>query len=186
MELFIALITLVLLEVVLGIDNIIFISIVTGRLPLHQQKKGRRIGLLLAMVMRLLLLTAISFILKLQKDLFNVFSIGIPGKELIPIAGRLVLLLKNLAEIYQKWEVNPGNLSKNIKYPVFAIAIGKKLGSYRGVSLNHHHYRPKVWGKNLEPGIPQFSKTQGFCLVAPQTQKPSFVKKPPSLKKGGP
>jgi predicted tellurium resistance membrane protein TerC len=65
MEQIIALITLILLEVVLGIDNIIFISIVTARLPIHQQKKGRRLGLLLAMVMRLLLLTIISLILKL-------------------------------------------------------------------------------------------------------------------------
>ena len=62
MEMIIALLTLIVLEIVLGIDNIIFISIVTDRLPVHQQKKGRQIGLLLAMVMRLLLLTVISFI----------------------------------------------------------------------------------------------------------------------------
>ena len=68
MEVVVALLTLILLEVVLGIDNIIFISIVTARLPEHQQKKGRRVGLLLAMVMRLLLLTAISWVLKLQGD----------------------------------------------------------------------------------------------------------------------
>lgn len=127
MELFIALITLVLLEVVLGIDNIIFISIVTGRLPLHQQKKGRRIGLLLAMVMRLLLLTVISFILKLQNDLFTVFSIGFSGKDLILIAGGLFLLYKSVAEIHHKMEGESGDTSKNIKVAGFASAIGNIL-----------------------------------------------------------
>ena len=81
MEQVIALLTLILLEVVLGIDNIIFISIVTGRLPVYQQKKGRRLGLLLAMVMRLLLLTVISFILKLEGTLFTVYTMGISGKD---------------------------------------------------------------------------------------------------------
>lgn len=127
MELFIALITLVLLEVVLGIDNIIFISIVTGRLPLHQQKKGRRIGLLLAMLMRLLLLTVISFILKLQNDLFTVFSIGISGKDLILIAGGLFLLYKSVAEIHHKMEGESGDTSKKIKVAGFASAIGNIL-----------------------------------------------------------
>lgn len=127
MELFIALITLVLLEVVLGIDNIIFISIVTGRLPLHQQKKGRRIGLLLAMVMRLLLLTVISFILKLQNDLFTVFSIGISGKDIILIAGGLFLLYKSVSEIHHKMEGESGDTSKNIKVTSFGSAIGNIL-----------------------------------------------------------
>ncbi len=93
MEIIVALLTLILLEVVLGIDNIVFISIVTARLPLDQQKKGRRVGLLLAMVMRLLLLTVISWILKLEGELFRIFSIGISGKDLILILGGLFLLL---------------------------------------------------------------------------------------------
>ncbi|WP_207515138.1 TerC family protein [Longitalea luteola] len=127
MEVIVALLTLILLEVVLGIDNIIFISIVTGRLPLHQQKKGRRLGLLLAMVMRLLLLTVISWILKLEKDFFTVFGVGISGKDLILIAGGLFLLYKSAAEIYHKMEGESGDTSKDIKVTGFRSAIGQIL-----------------------------------------------------------
>src|SRR6187200_445323 len=125
MEQIIALLTLILLEVVLGIDNIIFISIVTGRLPVHQQKRGRRIGLLLAMVMRLLLLTIISFILKLQGTLFTIFSTGISGKDLILIAGGLFLLYKSSKEIHYKMEGESGNTSQKIKVTTFSSAIGQ-------------------------------------------------------------
>jgi len=127
MEQIIALITLILLEVVLGIDNIIFISIVTGRLPVHQQKKGRQLGLLLAMIMRLILLTIISLILKLQGDLFTVFSIGISGKDIILIAGGLFLLYKSATEIHHKMEGESGDTSKNIKITTFGSAIGQIL-----------------------------------------------------------
>lgn len=127
MEVAIALLTLILLEVVLGIDNIIFISIVTSRLPVHQQKKGRRIGLLLAMVMRLLLLTAISWVLKLEGDLFTIFSVGISGKDLILIAGGLFLLYKSASEIYHKMEGEPGDKTKEIKVTSFGSAIGQIL-----------------------------------------------------------
>ena len=127
MELIIALITLILLEVVLGIDNIVFISIVTARLPVHQQKKGRQLGLLLAMVMRLLLLTIISFILKLEGNLFTVFSMGISGKDLILIAGGLFLLYKSSSEMYQKMEGQSGNTSRNVKVTAFSSAIGQIL-----------------------------------------------------------
>jgi predicted tellurium resistance membrane protein TerC len=127
MEDIIALLTLTLLEVVLGIDNIIFISIVTARLPVHQQKKGRRVGLLLAMLMRLLLLTVISLILKLQGNLFTIFSMGISGKDLILIAGGLFLLYKSATEIYHKMEGEAGDTSKNIKVTTFSSAIGQIL-----------------------------------------------------------
>ena len=127
MELIIALLTLILLEVVLGIDNIIFISIVTGRLPVHQQKKGRQLGLLLAMVMRLLLLTIISFILKLQGNLFTIFSMGISGKDLILIGGGIFLLYKSATEIHHKMEGESGDTSKNIKVTTFGSAIGQIL-----------------------------------------------------------
>ena len=127
MEQIIALVTLILLEVVLGIDNIIFISIVTGRLPAHQQKRGRQIGLLLAMVMRLLLLTVISAILKLQGNLFTVFSMGISGKDLILIGGGVFLLYKSASEIYHKMEGESGDQSKDIKVTSFRSAIGQIL-----------------------------------------------------------
>ncbi|MEO7446341.1 MAG: TerC family protein [Ferruginibacter sp.] len=127
MELIIALLTLILLEVVLGIDNIIFISIVTARLPAHQQKKGRQLGLILAMVMRLLLLTLISFILKLEGNLFTLFNMGISGKDLILIAGGIFLLYKSASEINHKMEGEEGDTSKNIKVTSFASAIGQIL-----------------------------------------------------------
>ncbi|ETK10447.1 hypothetical protein T231_04840, partial [Tannerella sp. oral taxon BU063 isolate Cell 6/7/9] len=87
MEQIIALLTLILLEVVLGLDNVIFISIVAARLPVHQQKRARLLGLILAMFMRLALLAVISLILKLQGNLFTIFSMGISGKDLILIGG---------------------------------------------------------------------------------------------------
>jgi predicted tellurium resistance membrane protein TerC len=127
MEVVIALLTLILLEVVLGIDNIIFISIVTSRLPSHQQKRGRRLGLLLAMVMRLLLLTVISWVLKLEGDLFTIFSTSISGKDLILLAGGLFLLYKSASEIYHKMEGEPGDTSKVIKVTSFGSAIGQIL-----------------------------------------------------------
>lgn len=127
MEVVVALLTLILLEVVLGIDNIIFISIVTSRLPVHQQKKGRRVGLLLAMVMRLLLLTVMSWVLKLEGELFRVFSMGISGKDLILIAGGLFLLYKSASEIYHKMEGETGDKSKEIIVNSFGSAIGQIL-----------------------------------------------------------
>ena len=127
MEVIVALLTLILLEVVLGIDNIVFISIVTARLPLHQQKKGRRVGLLLAMVMRLLLLTVISWVLKLEGNIFTIFSTGISGKDLILILGGLFLLYKSSAEIYHKMEGEEGDTSKEIKVTGFRSAIGQIL-----------------------------------------------------------
>ena len=127
MEQIIALLTLILLEVVLGIDNIVFISIVTARLPVQQQKKGRQLGLLLAMLMRLLLLTIISLILKLQGNLFTILSMGISGKDLILIAGGLFLIYKSSSEIYHKMEGETGDSSKNIKVTSFRSAIGQIL-----------------------------------------------------------
>jgi predicted tellurium resistance membrane protein TerC len=127
MEVIIALVTLILLEVVLGIDNIVFISIVTARLPLDQQKKARRIGLLLAMLMRLILLTVISWILKLETDLFTVFEVGISGKDLILIGGGLFLLYKSASEIYHKMEGETGDTTKAIKVTSFKSALGQIL-----------------------------------------------------------
>lgn len=127
MEVVIALLTLIVLEVILGIDNIIFISIVTARLPLDQQKKGRQIGLLLAMVMRILLLTVISFILKLEGNLFTISSMGISGKDLILIAGGIFLLYKSATEIHHKMEGETGDKSKKIIVTSFGSAIGQIL-----------------------------------------------------------
>lgn len=103
-EFIIPLITLVGLEIVLGIDNVIFISILAGKLPEHQQKKARRWGLILAMFLRLALLSVISLILQLKTDLFTVLGQGISGKDLILIIGGLFLMYKSTVEIYHKTE----------------------------------------------------------------------------------
>jgi predicted tellurium resistance membrane protein TerC len=100
----IALLTLTVLEIVLGIDNIIFISILSGKLPKSQQKKGRLLGLSLAMVTRILLLFSISLIIKLTEPLFNVFSLEISGRDLILLIGGLFLLAKSTMEIHSKLE----------------------------------------------------------------------------------
>jgi predicted tellurium resistance membrane protein TerC len=103
-ENWIALLTLTFLEIVLGIDNIIFISIVTNKLPEKQGKLARNIGLLLAMGFRSLLLLTISFFIRLTNPLFTIFTVGISVRDLVLIAGGLFLLLKSISEIYQKME----------------------------------------------------------------------------------
>src|SRR3954453_9125405 len=123
MEWIIPLITLILLEVVLGLDNVIFISIVAARLPLNQQKKARTLGLVLAMFLRLALLGLISLILKLEGNLFTVFSVDISGKDLILILGGLFLIYKSATEIHHKMEGEEGDTSKNIKTTSFRSVI---------------------------------------------------------------
>ena len=123
MEQIIALLTLILLEVVLGLDNVIFISIVAARLPEHQQKRARRLGLILAMFLRLALLGIISLILKLEGELFSIFGVGISGKDLILILGGLFLIYKASTEIYHKMEGESGDTSKDIKATTFRSVI---------------------------------------------------------------
>jgi len=101
----IPLISLISLEVILGIDNVIFISILSDKLPDSQRNKLRYWGLGLAMVMRLILLTLISYILKLDQNLFTLFDIHFSGKGLILIAGGLFLIYKSTVEIYHKTEL---------------------------------------------------------------------------------
>ncbi len=101
----IPLISLISLEVILGIDNVIFISILSDKLPDSQRNKLRSWGLGLAMVMRLILLTLISWILKLDQELFILFDIHFSGKGLILIAGGLFLIYKSTVEIYHKTEL---------------------------------------------------------------------------------
>jgi len=103
-EIIISLITLVLLEIVLGIDNIIFLSILSSKLPKEQQRKARRLGIFLAMFMRLGLLAAISWVIGLKADLFHILGEGFSGKDLILICGGIFLLYKSSTEIYHKTE----------------------------------------------------------------------------------
>lgn len=99
-----ALLTLTVLEIVLGIDNIIFISILSGKLPNEQQNKARLTGLALAMIMRILLLFSIVWIMKLTIPLFSVFEHEISGRDIILIAGGLFLIGKSTFEIHDKLE----------------------------------------------------------------------------------
>ena len=122
-QIIISLLTLIALEVILGIDNVIFISILANKLPANQQKKARFYGLILAMVLRLGLLAMVAWIMKLDDDLFILFNQGISAKDLILILGGLFLLYKSSAEIYHKMEGEQGNQTKNIKAATFAQVI---------------------------------------------------------------
>ncbi len=99
-----ALLTLTVLEIVLGIDNIIFISILSSKLPVHQQARGRQVGLLLAMGSRLLLLLSLAWIIRLQQPLFAVLGHEVSGRDLILLGGGLFLLAKSTYEIHEKLE----------------------------------------------------------------------------------
>lgn len=111
----IALVSLIALEIVLGIDNIIFITILAGKLPIEQQAKVRYLGIGLAMLMRLGLLALVSWIMKLDQTLFTAINQEITGKELILILGGLFLLYKSAKEIYHKVEdKQENNLTKGV------------------------------------------------------------------------
>jgi predicted tellurium resistance membrane protein TerC len=103
-QVWLAFATLTALEIVLGIDNIIFISILVGRLPQAQQARARTIGLALAMLTRILLLLSITWVMSLSKDLFTVGSFGVSGRDLILIGGGLFLLAKSTMEIHNSLE----------------------------------------------------------------------------------
>jgi predicted tellurium resistance membrane protein TerC len=122
-EIIVSLLTLIALEAVLGIDNIIFISILANKLPRGRQKKARRVGLVLAGLLRLGLLSAISFILRFENDLFKIFGEGISIKDLILIAGGLFLTYKSSKEIYHKMEGEEGDTSKKLHTTTFAKVV---------------------------------------------------------------
>lgn len=114
------------LEIVLGVDNIIFISIMVGRLPQHQRDRARRLGLSFAMVSRLLLLASLSWIMGLKAELFNVFGQGISGRDLVLLFGGLFLLYKASHEIFI--EVEAGEDDHPPETDAAAIkAAGQKL-----------------------------------------------------------
>lgn len=104
----VALATLIVMEVVLGIDNLIFIAILTNRLPEHQRESGRRLGIGLALILRLVLLGSIAFIVTLTTPLFTVFGHGFSWRDLILIAGGLFLVWKATKEIHHRVDPDPG------------------------------------------------------------------------------
>ena len=121
-------ITLTILEVVLGIDNLIFISIVAGRLPAHQQDKARKIGLSLALFMRLALLASISWIVSLTNPLFSIMGQSVSWRDIILIGGGLFLLYKGTKEIHELIEGGhgePGEVEAPRKKVTFGGVIGQ-------------------------------------------------------------
>src|SRR4051812_45624945 len=103
-ETWIALLTLTVLEIVLGIDNIIFIAILVGKLPAARRRRAQRLGLFLAMFIRIGLLASIAWMVKLTAPLFTVFGQGLSGRSLILLVGGLFLLYKSTREIHDKLE----------------------------------------------------------------------------------
>jgi Integral membrane protein TerC family len=121
-EAWIALVTLTLLEVVLGIDNVIFISIVAGKLPTADRARARRLGLTLAMLMRIALLASIAWIARLTTPLVTLFGFEISGRDLILITGGLFLIGKATYEIHDKLEGEEGHASVRVP-PSFGAVI---------------------------------------------------------------
>src|SRR6186997_1463836 len=120
----IALVTLTLLEIVLGIDNVIFISILAGKLPPHEQERARKIGLMGAMVMRILLLMSIAWIIRLTAPLFSIGSHPFSGRDLILAIGGLFLIFKSTREIHEKLEGAEGHVTARVA-PSLAAVIGQ-------------------------------------------------------------
>ncbi|HWO87678.1 MAG TPA: TerC family protein [Gemmatimonadales bacterium] len=120
-QIWIALVTLSVLEIVLGIDNVIFISILAGKLPEGQRARARRLGLGAAMLTRVLLLLSLTWMMRLTSPLFAVFGHDVSGRDLILIAGGLFLIFKATREIHEKLEGEEGHKS------------GKVAASFAGV-----------------------------------------------------
>ncbi len=123
----VALATLTALEIVLGIDNIVFISVLVGRLPSGQRNKARTLGLALAMVTRILLLLTLTWIMTLTASLFTVFRNAISGRDIILLAGGLFLLAKSTHEIHVSLEGKPetakSKVARNLVSVLIQIAI---------------------------------------------------------------
>jgi predicted tellurium resistance membrane protein TerC len=122
-EAWIALGTLATLEIILGVDNIIFISILAGKLPPEQQKKARSLGLVAAMVMRILLLLSISWVMRLTQPLVELVGHPITGKDLILIFGGLFLLGKSTLEIHEKLEGQEGHADTRVKATFAGVLV---------------------------------------------------------------
>ena len=122
-QIWIALATLTFLEIVLGVDNIIIISILSGKLPMEQQPKARRLGLLGAMVTRVLLLCSLAWIIRLTQPLFTITGTDISGRDLILILGGLFLMAKSTHEIHEKLEGEEGHASSRVAASFTSVII---------------------------------------------------------------
>jgi predicted tellurium resistance membrane protein TerC len=119
----IALLTLVALELVLGVDNVIFISILAGKLPADQQQRARTTGISLAVITRILLLLSISWVIGLTEPLFSLLSLDISGRDLILLAGGLFLLGKATLEIHHKLEGVEGRGSARVAASFTSVIV---------------------------------------------------------------
>ena len=156
----VSLFTLTFLEIVLGIDNIIFISIISGRLPLEQQGKARNIGIILALVVRILMLLGVSWIIGLRATIFTIGTFSLSYRDLILIAGGLFLLAKSTSEMHAKLE--GGHDEKNVKAAtfqstiiqivlldvVFSIRLDSNSRRSRGKPADHHYRYCHIAGYN--------------------------------------
>ena len=122
-ETWIAFLTLVALELILGVDNVIFISILAGKLPQNQQGRARRTGIMLAVVTRILLLISLRWIIGLEEPLFTVFNFDVSGRDLILFAGGLFLIGKSTHEIHDKLEGIEGEASAKIQGVFWSVII---------------------------------------------------------------
>jgi predicted tellurium resistance membrane protein TerC len=137
----IALLTLTFLEIILGIDNIVFLSIVSGKLKAEDQPKARKIGLLLAMAFRVILLFGITWVLSLQEVIFHVdwgfFSAGVTGQSLIIFGGGLFLLYKSVSEIHHKLEgeedSEKGKASNSLSNAIIQISLLNLVFSFDSI-----------------------------------------------------
>lgn len=115
----IGLVTLVVLEIVLGIDNLVFIAILADKLPPHQRNRARLVGLGLALVMRLVLLASISWIVTLCEPLISIMGLSFSGRDIIMLTGGLFLLGKGTMELHERLEGSHGPKSSRIVHAVF-------------------------------------------------------------------
>ena len=122
-ETWIAFLTLVALELVLGVDNVIFISILAGKLPQDQQGRARRTGIMLAVLTRILLLLSLSWLIGLEEPLFTVFNLDVSGKDLILFAGGLFLIGKSTREIHEKLEGVEGQASAKVTAAFWNVVV---------------------------------------------------------------
>ena len=125
-----SLLTLTALEIVLGIDNIIFISIMAAKLPVHQQQKARQLGLALALLMRLALLASISWVATLTEPLITVLGMGFSGRDLILLGGGLFLLAKGTIEIHNTVEGHEEDSAAPKLASFGAVVLGYMLGTF--------------------------------------------------------
>ena len=124
---FLALVTLTFLEIILGVDNVIFVSILAGKLPKEQQAKARQTGLMLALITRILLLASLAWMIKLTAPFFSILGFALSGRDLILLSGGLFLIWKSTREIHEKLEGGGEEHANGRAAPTFNAIIAQIL-----------------------------------------------------------